>query len=61
MMFALFDQDRTKEELMSKPKLYKIGLRNQCFSTGIFWRWIIYGFTLSAFVYFISFITFNES
>lgn len=61
MMFALFDQEHTRQQLMQAPKLYKIGLRNLCFSTGIFWRWILYGFTLSAVVFFISFVTFNES
>lgn len=60
-MFALFDQEHDKSTLMSRAKLYKIGLKNLCFSTWIFWRWILYGFTLSALVFFISFITFNES
>lgn len=60
-MFALFDQEHEKSELMSKPKLYKIGLKNLCFSTWIFWRWILYGFTMSAFVFFLSFFTFSES
>ena len=46
---------------MAKPSLYKIGLKNQCFSTKIFWKWIIYGFSMSAVVYFVSFVTFNES
>ena len=46
---------------MTKPKLYKIGLKDLCFSTWIFWRWILYGFTMSAFVFFISFYSFNES
>ena len=46
---------------MAKPKHYKIGLKNLCFSTWIFWRWILYGFAMSAFVFFISFYSFNES
>ena len=46
---------------MESPKLYKIGLKNQCFSTWLFWKWIIYGFSMSAVVYYISFMTFNES
>lgn len=44
---------------MAKPKLYKIGLKDLCFSTWIFWRWILYGFTMSAFIFFLSFNTFN--
>ena len=61
MLFALFDQQYQKEELMKKPSLYKIGLKNQCFSTEIFWKWILYGFSMSAVVYYVSFVTFNES
>jgi phospholipid-transporting ATPase len=61
MFFALFDQEHTKRELMESPKLYKIGLKNQCFSTWLFWKWIIYGFSMSAVVFYISFVTFNES
>lgn len=61
MMFALFDQEHTKEQLMDRAKLYKIGLKNLCFSTWLFWRWILYGFMMSAIVFYISFVTFNES
>ena len=61
MMFALFDQEHTKIELMTVAKHYKIGLKNLCFSTWLFWRWIMYGFIISAFVFFISFFTFNWS
>jgi magnesium-transporting ATPase (P-type) len=46
---------------MERPKLYKIGLKNLCFSTLMFWRWIMYGFAMSAIVFFIGFVTFNES
>ena len=46
---------------MLKPKFYKIGLKDQCFSTLIFWKWIAYGFGMSAVVFFISFFTFNDS
>lgn len=61
MLFALFDQEHSKSVLMEKPKHYKIGLKNQCFSTFIFWKWIAYGFGMSAVVFSISFFTFNES
>jgi phospholipid-transporting ATPase len=43
MIFALFDQEHLKKTLMEKPKYYRIGLKNQCFTTFIFWRWILYG------------------
>ena len=61
MMFALFDQEHAREDLMMKAKLYKIGLKNLCFSTVLFWRWIAFGFSMSAVIFFISFFTFNES
>jgi len=46
---------------MAKSKLYKIGLKDLCFSTWIFWRWILYGFTMSAFIFFLSFNAFAQS
>lgn len=46
---------------MMKPKLYDIGLNNECFSTFIFWKWLFYGITQSILVFYISFITFNWS
>jgi magnesium-transporting ATPase (P-type) len=46
---------------MNKAKLYKIGIKDQCFSTWLFWKWIIYGFAQSALVFYVSFITFNTS
>lgn len=43
------------------PKAYKQGPKNQCFSTSIFWKWIVYGIFQSALVFFISFVTYNDT
>jgi len=43
MMLALFDSEFPKATLMKQAKHYKIGLKNLCFSTGLFWKWIAYG------------------
>lgn len=59
MIFALFDYQFNKTKLMAEPKHYKIGLKNLCFTTWIFWKWIFYGVFQSAVVYFASFLTFD--
>ena len=46
---------------MQLPKLYKIGLRDQCFSTLSFWKWILYGLCQSALVFYITFWTFGAN
>eukprot|EP00347_Sterkiella_histriomuscorum_P005590 403356030 len=43
MYFALFDYEFTKHQFMTDPKHYQLGLKNQCFSRWVFWRWIFYG------------------
>lgn len=40
--FACFDWEYTKEELLDRPKLYKIGLLDIYFNTYTFWRWFFY-------------------
>ena len=40
--FCTFDWQYTKEKLLSDPYLYRIGLKNQCFNSFIFWRWYLY-------------------
>lgn len=40
--FAVFDWQFKKEVFLRDPSLYKIGLKNKCFSSFIFWRWYFY-------------------
>jgi magnesium-transporting ATPase (P-type) len=43
MWYALFDEEHVKEELLSNPRHFKIGLKNLSFGKYRFWRWIFYG------------------
>ena len=36
--FAIFDWQKTKSELLTHPSLYSIGLKNEKFSTFVFWE-----------------------
>ena len=40
--FACYDWEYSKEVLLSRPKLYKIGLNNVYFNKTVFWRWFFY-------------------
>lgn len=59
LWFALSDFQYSKEEFMRNPKLFGIGLRNECFSTAIFWRWVLYA-SAQAFLIFFVCIVLNE-
>ena len=48
--FAIFDWQFSKQELLDNPQLYKIGLKNRCFSPFIFWRWWFYATWQSLFL-----------
>jgi magnesium-transporting ATPase (P-type) len=41
--FAVMDFEYSKEELLSDPKYYKIGFKDEEFNRFVFWRWILYG------------------
>jgi phospholipid-transporting ATPase len=41
--FAVYDMQYPKEELITNPKLYSIGLNNECFSTTAFFMMIFSG------------------
>ena len=43
MWWAIFDFEYEKKVFMQRPELYKIGLKDEKFSTGIFWSWNLYG------------------
>ena len=55
------DWQYDKEKLMSEPHLYKIGLKNQCFSNMIFARWYFYAIWQSILLVYLSFYTFQET
>mmetsp|Transcript_11553 Transcript_11553/g.17428 ORF Transcript_11553/g.17428 Transcript_11553/m.17428 type:complete len:122 (+) Transcript_11553:2951-3316(+) len=57
--FCTFDWQFTKEKFLAEPHLYRIGLKNQCFNSFIFWRWYFYAVWQSAAILFLSFMTFN--
>lgn len=40
--FAVYDWQYSKQTLLDNPGLYKIGLKNKCFSRFIFARWYFY-------------------
>ena len=40
--YAMFDWQYSKQEFLDNPYLYKIGLKNKCFNSFIFWRWYFY-------------------
>ena len=42
--YALFDWQYSKATLIKEPIHYRLGMENRCFSTGIFWRWLVYAF-----------------
>lgn len=43
VIYALTDQEHSRETLMSEPKYYKIGTNNEKFTSKIFWMWQLYG------------------
>lgn len=42
--YALFDWQYSKNTLVKDPNHYRLGMENRCFSTKIFWGWLIYAF-----------------
>ena len=42
--YALYDFQFKKEEFLTNSKHYSIGLNKECFSTKVFWNWVLYGF-----------------
>ena len=42
MWFACYDWEYDKEILLSRPKLYRIGIEDVYFNRTVFWRWFLY-------------------
>lgn len=57
MWYGMMDLEHEKEELLKKPKYYKIGLKDELFNKFVFWRWIFYGMWQGALIFFVGFST----
>ena len=42
MWFACYDWEYDKKTLLSRPKLYRIGIEDVYFNQTVFWRWFFY-------------------
>lgn len=58
--FATFDYEYSKDVLVRRPRLYRIGLDNIYFSKWIFWRWIVYAVWQSTFILFLAYYTLDS-
>lgn len=58
--FATFDYEYSKDVLVRRPRLYRIGLDNIYFSKWSFWRWIIYAVWQSTFILFLAYYTLDS-
>ena len=56
MFYALFDFEHEKKKFLSDPKLYEIGLKEQCFGIYIFWSWIVYAAIYAAILLFANYV-----
>mmetsp|Transcript_824 Transcript_824/g.1479 ORF Transcript_824/g.1479 Transcript_824/m.1479 type:complete len:437 (+) Transcript_824:889-2199(+) len=59
--FCTFDWQYSKEYLLQNPRLYRIGLNDDCFSPGVFWFWYISAIWQGAVLLFLSFYTLDRS
>lgn len=65
--FAWSEQDKDKKNVVKRdyyftnPDLYKIGLNNECFSYGLFIKWLLYGLVQAVVVYFLAFFLVMEN
>lgn len=62
MIYALIDEEHSRKDLLSKPELYKIGPKNYCFTTRLFWtKWVFYGVAQAALLFYVTFLSFGFS
>lgn len=40
---AVMDFEYPKEVFLAVPEYYQLGIKNMCFSTRQFWKWVFYG------------------
>jgi magnesium-transporting ATPase (P-type) len=43
MWYSVFDFEKEKEEFLSNPSLYEVGLNHQLFGRTVFWQWFTQG------------------
>ena len=55
MWYAVFDYEYTKEVLLQKPALYRLGLTNERFKPSVFWGWVAYAFWQGGLILFLVF------
>ena len=55
MWFACYDWEYSKETLLSRPKLYRIGIEDVYFNRTVFWRWFFYAVWQSVLITILSF------
>jgi len=60
MVYAVFDFEYTKEQLMTITDYYRIGLNNECFDPKLFLKWVFYALSQAFIIYFICMICLNE-
>jgi hypothetical protein len=61
MWYACNDWEYPKESYLSNPRLYEIGLQNQCFNPRIFWTHYFYAIWHGFLLLYLSFYTLDES
>ena len=59
--FGIFDWEHPKEDFLSHPSYFKIGLKNRCFNSFLFWRWYFYATWQSILIFWLTFKTFEIS
>jgi phospholipid-transporting ATPase len=58
--FAVYDWEHSKADLLSNPKLYKIGLMDVYFNKWVFWRWFATAVVQGILIVTITFDTLEE-
>ena len=53
--FATFDYEYPKSFMITRPRLYRIGMDNVFFSKWVFWRWIFYAIWQSTLIVFLAY------
>jgi phospholipid-transporting ATPase len=60
LIFAVFDFEYEKSELLKNPKHYKIGFNNELFAKKVFSKWFLTGMLYGALIFFLCFFAINS-